>query len=87
MSDILIRGVPLEEMLFSRHPSEYPSFQCIELPAGHGRLIDADQLEQHYISKFLGPAACWTLTSATARKHIAQAPTIIPADKEVESDG
>ena len=73
----------LEHMeLYDRRADECP---IIEVPP-HGRLVDADVLaEEHRVRAYQGNVSSYSFHTA-ARAWVDDAPTVIPADKEVDND-
>ena len=67
-------------ILNGERPSDCP---LIEVPDGHGRLIDADALKS-YMKECKIENAMVIYATGYARGFINNAPTIIPADEEKE---
>ena len=63
--------------------SRVPDCPLVEVPYGHGRLIDADALIERFPNNGWG---YHDYVCSEIRDEILRAPTIIPADKEAKND-
>lgn len=64
--------------------SKMPDCPLIEVPDGHGRLIDADALIERMFDQLVAKTMMFGGQYVYTKEEINNAPTVIPSDKEGE---
>lgn len=76
----------IKRELWTKYSKRNPDCPLIEVPDGHGRLIDADAVERNLVKMQMAQKSVVGHGIRKSRAVVRDMATIIPADKDGEED-